>query len=52
MAKLTKKQMAKAYNGYLVNVKGGYVYVNDHGDIEFVSSDSIVDETIKFDLEY
>ena len=52
MTKLTAKQTEQVYAGYPVNVKGGFVYVNEHGDIEFIASDSLVDETIRFEEEY
>lgn len=48
---LTKEQMARVYDGYLINVKGGFVYVNEHGDLEFMHSQSPVDETVQYNQE-
>jgi hypothetical protein len=48
---LTKEQMARVYDGYAVNIQNGFVYVNDHGDLEFVDSDSHVDENIQYQPE-
>lgn len=48
---LTEEQMARLYKGYLINVKNGYVYVNDYGDLEFMDSESLVDETVPYNLE-
>jgi hypothetical protein len=48
---LTKEQMARVYAGYAVNIQNGFVYVNDYGDLEFVDSDSPVDENIQYQSE-
>ena len=46
---LTNEQMEQVYDGYPVNVNyksfKGFVYVNEHGDLDFVDSDSEVDES-------
>ena len=43
--------MARVYDGYAVNIQNGFVYANDHGDLEFVDSDSPVDENIQYQSE-
>ena len=49
---LTDAQMNRVYDGYAVNIKQGWCYVNDHGDVEFCMTDSLVDENVKFDEDY
>jgi hypothetical protein len=46
MVKLTKQQTKQLHEGYPVNVKGGFFYINEHGDLDFISTDSPVDETV------
>lgn len=48
---LTREQMARLYEGYAININGGFVYVNDYGELEFIDSNSPVDENIQYQME-
>jgi hypothetical protein len=50
--KFTKKQLEQLYKGYAVNVKGGFYFINEYGDIDFMYSDTPVYKKIDFQGEY
>ena len=50
--KFTKKQSEQLYKGYAVNVKGGFYFVNEYGDIEFMYSDKPIYKKLDLQGEY